>query len=258
MSDALGRSFGSATCPVCETVYERTSHRQVRCLGCKTRRRIRCEWCCSETIVARHSSPVRRSTGHQFPRTCSPTCAARLASVERNPSSPWPRPVKPPTDCQWCGRTTGSPHRSYCSRACNEIDADPRRARATPIQYGTCRECGTLFVGRAEIRKSFCSEPCASKAAHRTRRHRERSAGMRTVESITLREVADRDGWRCHLCGNAVPDRPFKSRPHDATIDHLIPLANDGQHTWDNVALAHFRCNSQRGATGPAQLRLVG
>jgi 5-methylcytosine-specific restriction endonuclease McrA len=41
-------------------------------------------------------------------------------------------------------------------------------------------------------------------------------------------------------------------------VDHLVPIAAGGSHTWDNVAVAHWDCNQSRGHTGPAQLRLVG
>jgi len=63
-----------------------------------------------------------------------------------------------------------------------------------------------------------------------------------------LREVAVRDNWICHLCGGVVPNRESRCRPLDPTIDHLIPLSAGGQHVPENVALAHFICNSRRGA----------
>jgi 5-methylcytosine-specific restriction endonuclease McrA len=44
----------------------------------------------------------------------------------------------------------------------------------------------------------------------------------------------------------------------DPEIDHLVPVSAGGSHTWDNVALAHRRCNYERREVGPAQLRLLG
>ena len=38
------------------------------------------------------------------------------------------------------------------------------------------------------------------------------------------------------ICGNNYP-----------TIDHVIPLAKGGMHSWDNVRLAHHNCNSIKG-----------
>jgi 5-methylcytosine-specific restriction endonuclease McrA len=71
------------------------------------------------------------------------------------------------------------------------------------------------------------------------------------ADRITIRALAERDGWTCHLCGETVPDvrhRKGKPKMDGPTIDHRLPLALGGQHTWDNVALAHFICNSRRGA----------
>jgi hypothetical protein len=31
------------------------------------------------------------------------------------------------------------------------------------------------------------------------------------------------------------------------SVDHRIPLARGGTHTWENVALVHFRCNLRKG-----------
>jgi hypothetical protein len=42
------------------------------------------------------------------------------------------------------------------------------------------------------------------------------------------------------------------------TIDHLIPVTDDGIDDPVNVALAHRLCNSSRQAGGEVQLRLVG
>ena len=41
-------------------------------------------------------------------------------------------------------------------------------------------------------------------------------------------------------------------------IDHLIPLAAGGEHSYLNVAAAHRACNCARGAHGAAQLALIG
>lgn len=123
-----------------------------------------------------------------------------------------------------------------------------------------------MFAARRAYAR-FCGETCSTKAGRRKRRHAERASGRRhkgrvdrtaKVESFTLRDIAERDGWKCHLCGKRVPDRPYKARPLDATLDHLIPVSDGGDHTRANVALAHNRCNYERAHLGAAQLRLVG
>lgn len=60
-------------------------------------------------------------------------------------------------------------------------------------------------------------------------------------------EIFERDNWICHICGELV-DRALPGRsPMGATIDHLVPLVDGGQHSRANVALAHNSCNAKRG-----------
>lgn len=33
----------------------------------------------------------------------------------------------------------------------------------------------------------------------------------------------------------------------DKSIDHIRPLSKGGTHTWDNVQLAHLKCNIKKG-----------
>lgn len=71
-------------------------------------------------------------------------------------------------------------------------------------------------------------------------------------EPIHLHDLAERDGWRCHICGGRVTAKTW-------SMDHLVPISKGGTHTLANVALAHLRCNQRRGAGRlPAQLRLIG
>lgn len=258
MPDAMGRTFGFATCPECLCEFERTGGSQVRCHGCVKRRRLRCEWCDREWLAGRLSVRVRKTTGRQWPRCCSQRCRFYLESAEREPTCPWPPLPQaspwPGNLCGWCGHPC-SPHSIFCSRRCNKNAHG--RSHVTEIEYGDCRECGGLFVTRLGKGKLYCSEKCAARTVRRDRKHRERAAGVGRSGSITLREVAVRDGWKCHLCGKAVPDRESRSRPTDPTIDHLIPLSAGGEHVPENVALAHFECNWRRSNTGPAQLRLA-
>jgi 5-methylcytosine-specific restriction endonuclease McrA len=71
------------------------------------------------------------------------------------------------------------------------------------------------------------------------------------TEDIDILIVAERDHWKCHICLKIVTKKNW-------SIDHLIPLSKGGNHTYENVALAHRSCNSRRGAGRlPAQLRLL-
>jgi len=60
------------------------------------------------------------------------------------------------------------------------------------------------------------------------------------VENIDRNLIYDRDNGICQICGELVPK-------NEMTIDHIIPLAKDGIHSYNNVQLAHSVCNSSKG-----------
>lgn len=110
-----------------------------------------------------------------------------------------------------------------------------------------CPTCSAPHTG-----PRFCSRVCMHRyfAGRNTAKRRAQKKGADQAEDIDLAQLAKRDGFICHICKGRV-------LPPDASIDHLIPLSKGGQHIWANVALAHGRCNSRRGAGRlPAQLRL--
>lgn len=160
--------------------------------------------------------------------------------------------------CDFCGLINFSKHGRWCSNTCYNLGLG-RRALSCELDVGMCRSCGTSYARRRYHSSvdGMCSSRCATKERRR-RNQRLRRALQRAGDDYTLREIAERDGWRCHLCQRQVPDRPYKARPNDATIDHLIPVSAGGQDVRTNVALAHNECNSKRSNLGPAQLRLVG
>jgi 5-methylcytosine-specific restriction endonuclease McrA len=80
----------------------------------------------------------------------------------------------------------------------------------------------------------------ARRKANKNARRRARAFGATEVEEIDSYFVRQRDNELCHLCGRWVS-------VHDASLDHVVPLAKGGQHTLDNVKLAHKVCNSKKG-----------
>lgn len=86
-----------------------------------------------------------------------------------------------------------------------------------------------------------------------------RLAIQASAEVIDPAVVAERDGHRCHLCGDKVDGRIKWPHPKSGSVDHIVPLAHGGEHTYANVALAHLGCNLSKGARAAGeQLRLVG
>lgn len=72
------------------------------------------------------------------------------------------------------------------------------------------------------------------------RRRRARLSGV-DYEPYSRWAIYTRDRGTCHLCGEYV-------EPVDFSIDHLIPISLGGPDKPENVATAHFLCNSRRSA----------
>lgn len=115
-----------------------------------------------------------------------------------------------------------------------------------------CQECGaqTDRWGRR-------CEPCAE-AGRRVRWQRKNLKRRADGEPMSIREVAERNGWRCHLCRRKVSAALQWPHPRSASRDHLIPVADGGTNDPANLALAHLSCNVRRGTGGTVQLALVG
>lgn len=84
--------------------------------------------------------------------------------------------------------------------------------------------------------------------------HRRRAL-MRGVESdrgITVAALRKRHGDLCCYCMQTMSFARGDGQsyvPTKATIEHVIPLALLGPHTWDNVLLACWQCNIRKNST---------
>lgn len=115
-----------------------------------------------------------------------------------------------------------------------------------------CKICGEVFFS-ANPNKIYCSNKCkrASHAMRRSHRYKNRCEkyGAFFDKTITLEGVIKRDKNVCKICGEPC-DRSSKDWGNIGsmypTIDHIVPLAKGGTHTWDNVQLAHALCNSTK------------
>lgn len=68
------------------------------------------------------------------------------------------------------------------------------------------------------------------------------------IDHLTLFNL---HGWICNICKDPIdPDRRMPDLLA-ATVEHRVPLALGGTHTWDNVAPAHALCNFQKADSFP-------
>lgn len=112
-----------------------------------------------------------------------------------------------------------------------------------------CPVCNALFIGS----RTYCSDSCSRKASYtiskdkRVRRMKEAIVDR----NITLEELYKRSNGKCSLCGELCDyndcyyrGKVFIAGENYPSIDHVIPLSKGGKHSWDNVQLAHRRCNT--------------
>lgn len=137
--------------------------------------------------------------------------------------------------------------------------------RQKAILTNTCRCCGGLMLrfiasGEATVQTQVCP-PCAeanfkrNKATHRiARKAKQREVEVEKVDPIL---VFERDGWKCHLCGSPAPKEKRGTYADDAPeLDHIITIADGGEHSYRNTACACRACNIRKGSRSFGQLHL--
>lgn len=110
-----------------------------------------------------------------------------------------------------------------------------------------CPECGKIFEAEraSNSGKQYCSEGCRRK--HDNRRRDRRLEKCSVVDwSITLTKLYQRDHGFCQLCGEPVDFNADPNSDEYPSIDHIIPISKGGDHTWENVQLAHRGCNTKK------------
>lgn len=124
-------------------------------------------------------------------------------------------------------------------------------------EYRECADCGLLFYSLTA--KKRCQE-CGEKAraiskrkdnAKREVKRRAKLSAAMVDKDINLVDLFKKSNGVCYLCGS--PCDTEDRREVNGTIicgdmypsiDHVIPLARGGKHSWSNVRLAHRICNS--------------
>lgn len=188
------------------------------------------------------------------------------------------------SECTTCGahfhyvRNGSGRKRKYCSAKCKKVFDDSKikakrlMNRKTPIAHTdrVCVVCGAKFR-RPNPSTVTCGPECGTRRCHNTRsanadnkrfertgrrddsdlvHRREKAEWKRRGDNIDRIKLFERDGWRCYICGDQTPKELIGShRPKAPEVDHIIPFAAGGQHTWVNTACACRFCNSKKKAS---------
>lgn len=116
-----------------------------------------------------------------------------------------------------------------------------------------CACCGEVFYDQHPAKK-YCSDVCKRRMARSCRKDKRITKEMIVDTDITLKKLFIRDGGKCWLCGGDCDWDDWATSvtgnkyPGDAypTKDHVIPIARGGLEAWENVRLAHWKCNLQK------------
>lgn len=202
-------------------------------------------------------------------RFCSPKCCHSVAGsafkkrlAERNLAK---RQAQPRV-CQQCGEhfRARTYQQAYCSRQCHsQSDRDRFNSRyvskRAELANRICSECKREYQPR-DSRQVGCSLQCGRAISSRVGAHtrRVRLAGS-FVERVDPFAVFDRDGWTCQQCGTATPKRlRGKINPRAPELDHIVPVARGGEHSYRNTQCLCRKCNTSKGARSKGQMRLFG
>lgn len=231
----------------------------------------KCEHCSEVFLVERKVGTV--------PRYCSARCRDKASMERRRLDGRYAEALRKRREknqqsrrsiaCARCGTTFTAERadRKYCSRKCgmaanrnttsrqceHEGCTKPVRAKGLCIQHYN----KTYYPDRS---KRWPEDP-ANKAKRdliRTKRRRAVVKGVQ-AENVDRQVVGERDHWVCGICRHKVDKTLLYPHPMSQSLDHVVPLAEGGPHTYANTRIAHLQCNLVRqDRGGNEQLALLG
>lgn len=114
-----------------------------------------------------------------------------------------------------------------------------------------CVVCGKKYTAHHPF-SIYCSDKCGRKA-HPRLKNRKRLRGKIIDKDITLTELAKKYNDICQICGlkvdwtdKQIVDGTTICGEYYPSIDHIKPISKGGLHSWDNVWLAHRKCNTYK------------
>lgn len=125
-----------------------------------------------------------------------------------------------------------------------------------PLQIVTWqRALQLLFLGKVEVIEESETEVRTVRMTIRV------PAVLRLLEFIPLKKrkqivrfsrtnIFIRDQHRCQYCGNRFPKMHL-------TMDHVNPVVQGGEKSWENIVTACKPCNQRKGGRTPHQAKMV-
>jgi DNA-directed RNA polymerase subunit RPC12/RpoP len=196
--------------------------------------------------------PGRRSDAE----CCSPAC---YTWRHRHPGVA--RQAFRALQCEHCGAMFNRQLSGKVAKFCGDRCWEAYRHRSRPFgewrkdnpfqpRQFECTSCGqqSWAAGAGPIPR--CCEVCDERRSYlrdrkalKVRRARIAATADGTVSRV---EVFERDLWVCQLCLEPVDSELKWPDLLSASLDHVLPVAKGGKHTYSNVQLAHLMCNIRK------------
>lgn len=121
-----------------------------------------------------------------------------------------------------------------------------------------CQNCGEVFISKRP-NAMYCSKVCMIRRNHHRKENRKRKRiqeNGKVDNSITLDLLVKKENNTCYICGGkcdrkdsvTTKEGHFIAGQNYPTVEHIKPICMGGTHTWDNIKLAHKRCNERKGS----------
>jgi 5-methylcytosine-specific restriction endonuclease McrA len=130
--------------------------------------------------------------------------------------------------------------------SCTPMDRYYHNRKPIPKNKLVCVECDNQFESHQT--PTHCSA-CRIREDRRIRRS-SRRAKIRGVikERVVPYRVFVRDNWTCQSCNKPTPKKLRGTLDDNAPeMDHIIPLAKGGEHSYNNVQCLCRTCNAEKG-----------
>jgi len=120
----------------------------------------------------------------------------------------------------------------------------------------TCPDCKKQHIYFGSAARRRCATCHQDRERSQKARHASKRRGAFAGSTVSRELIYDRDHGTCWICTKPTePWSSWRSRERRLgqdqrwfpTLDHIRPLAKGGEHTAQNIRLAHFICNSMRG-----------
>lgn len=228
---------------------------------------------CKRILSLNQFSPLRRSRDGLKPR-CKECCATAERERRRGSAGDRIRFLDNHRRAQNVERRKEIERRADLRRRAKEGFHEQFRDKATKLLESAykasdpsriCIACGCSYCnlfGRQSFQRT-CSPACGNELSRwrNWRKTSKRRATLRNarVEHVDVFSVFERDGWRCHLCGRNTPRKlRGTTDPRAPELDHIVPLAKGGEHSYRNTACACRACNGAKSDHVLGQMRLFG